>query len=108
MIKVRKCRFLIPLHLCKEFLYGVELLFITDMGKKFISQPLTAGGTPHQPGDIYKFNVGGRYFLRMIDFCQLVELHGLVMVGVVFMVGPAGLLALLPRPLPFPTYVSGI
>ncbi len=40
MIKVRKCRFLIPLHLCKEFLYGVELLFITDMGKKYHTRVL--------------------------------------------------------------------
>ena len=40
MIKVRKGRFLIPLHLCKEFLYGVELLFITDMGKKYHTRVL--------------------------------------------------------------------
>ena len=44
-----------------------------DVAQKFIAQSLAFGRTLHQTGDVHKFHDGGRFFIGIPNFSQLVQ-----------------------------------
>ena len=49
---------------------GVHL---PDVRQKFIAQPLSLGGAPHQPGNVHEFQHGGGEFGRMVHLVELIQ-----------------------------------